>query len=62
LIAPIERPRIIRFCAAQPASTTGKQAIIEAADSFARKFPRVETFPITHCGIVDAPAKFSWMA
>ena len=62
LIAPIESPRIIRFCAAQPARTTGRQAIIDAAESFARKLPRVETFPITHCGIVDAPAKFSWMA
>ena len=62
LSAPIESPRIIRFWVAQPASTTGRQARTEAADSFARKFPRVDTFEITHCGIVDPFAKFSWSA
>ena len=62
LSAPIESPRIIRFCAAQPARTTGRQASVDAADSFARKFPLVETFEITHCGIVDPLAKFSCSA
>jgi hypothetical protein len=49
----------MRFCAAQPAMTTGRQAMIDAAESFARKLPRVDTFDTTHCGIVDALAKFS---
>ena len=34
----------MRFCAAQPARITGRQATIDAADNFARKLPRVETF------------------
>src|SRR5262249_60458722 len=62
LTPPIESPRISRFCVAQPAMTTGKQAITEAAESFARKLPRVETFDVTHCGIVEAFAKFSCSA
>src|SRR5207244_11167357 len=60
LSAPIERPRTSRFCAAHPARTTGRHAMTDAAESFARKLPRVDTFVVTHCGIVDRFAKFSW--
>jgi hypothetical protein len=34
----------------------------EAADSLARKLPRVDTFEMIHCGIVDPFAKFSCRA
>jgi hypothetical protein len=36
LIAPMVSPRTSRFCAIQPAATTGRQASVEAAESLAR--------------------------
>ena len=62
LIAPMERPRIMRFCANQPASTTGTQASTDAADSLARKLPRVLMFVVTQIGIVEPLAGLSWTA
>ena len=40
----------MRFWAIQPASTTGMQASTDAADSFARKSPRVLMFVVTQIG------------
>ena len=62
LIAPMERPRIMRFCANQPARTTGTHASTDAADSLARKLPRVLMFVVTQIGIVEPSAGFSWTA
>ena len=49
----------MRFCASQPARTTGRQASTDAADSLARKLPRVLMFVVTQIGIVDPPAGLS---
>ena len=52
----------MRFWASQPAITTGRHASTEAADSFARKSPRVLMFvghPDRHR---RAAAGFSWTA
>ena len=43
----------MRFWASQPASTTGMQARTDAADSFARKSPRVLMFVVTQTGTVE---------
>ena len=37
----------MRFCANHPARTTGRQARTDAAESLARKFPRVLMFVVT---------------
>ena len=62
LIAPMARPRIMRFCASHPARTTGRQASTDAADSLARKSPRVLMFVVTQIGIVELSAGLSWTA
>ena len=38
------------------------QASTEAAESFARKSPRVLTFVVTQIGTVDPSTGFSWTA
>ena len=50
--APMVSPRTNRFCAAQPAITTGRHASVAAADSFAKNWPRVETIVVTQIGTV----------
>ena len=62
LIAPMARPRIIRFWASQPARTTGRLASTEAADSLARKSPRVLMFVVTQIGTVEPPTGLSCTA
>ena len=43
----------MRFWAIHPASTTGMHASTEAAESLARKSPRVLMFVVTQIGTVD---------
>ncbi len=58
-MAPIARPRIIRFCAAQPAITTGMLASTEAADNLARKLSFSLMLVVTQIGMVWALAELS---
>ena len=44
----------MRFCANHPARTTGRHASTEAAESLARKSPRVLMFVVTQIGPVGA--------
>ena len=50
------------FWAAQPAKTTGMHASTDAADSLARKSPRVLMFEVTQIGTVDPDTGLSCTA
>src|SRR4029453_9856136 len=52
--APMVRPRTSCFCAIPPASSTGRQAIVAAAESRAQKSPSLVMKPTRNTGTVAA--------